>query len=226
VNLQRVQLVTLKARLTELVGNNSVFWVDQEKRDAFNEALCVFQAMTGTSTEEIDMGVQSGEVWYSSPLQICSIQRISWNGTPLTETSLAELDNGFPGWEDTAAGTPLYWAPSGLTEFILYPPASSGSLHVEGISDAVRVFEDGDWLNLEEEKFHALLAYGHHYLTFKEGGVELESSMGDLREFVLFAADENAELRKTSLYRRYMGLPKDETENPPSIGQPSIGARS
>jgi len=223
--LQRVQLVEAKTRLTELVGNNSTFWIGQEKRDALNEALCVFQVMTGGVEEEIDLTV-SGETWYTTPRQICSLQRISWNGTPLAETSLAELDNGFPGWESAAPGTPLFWASSGLTEFVLYPRPTSGSLHLEGMADAPRVFEDGDWLSLREDKLHALLSYGHHYLTFKEGGAELESSMADLREFVLAAADENTELRKLSVYRRFMGLPKDEMENPPRLGAPSIGARS
>lgn len=86
--------------LTGRVGGNSTFWVSQEKRDAFNEALSCWNAMTGEFTTSFSLPVQDGVVFYEVPRQIASVQRMSYNGTGMMPTSIEALDMANAGWQN------------------------------------------------------------------------------------------------------------------------------
>jgi hypothetical protein len=214
-------LADVKADLTQLVGDNSTFWVDAEKRDAVNEAVMVWQAMTGQAVGTISL-VADGSNFYSTPRQFVSIQRVTFEGVGLSPTSLDELDYGKPGWEGTS-GTPDSWAPVGLNLFLVYPAPTSGTILVEGILDGPRMISDSDTLRYAEDTVLPLEHYGHHYLCFKEGGQEFEAAQDDLKAVIQAAGTKNQELLRMALYRRYLGLTKDERARQ---GAQKVGVRT
>jgi hypothetical protein len=215
-------LAEMRSRITDRVGGNSTFWVDVEKRDSLNEAISVWQALTGYWT--VTFGIlANGQIYQPVPRQIVSVQRVLADGAPLQETSLYELDTGFPGWEDAAPGVPLYWAPVGLSEIACYPAPLGGAIFFEGIAVAPHLLSDNTAGDFGPELENQLLAYSHHYLTFKEGSVELQSTLSNMQAFVNSAAQENAALDAQALYNRYAGIWRDRLEKP--SGTPQIGAR-
>lgn len=210
----RVTLTDLKNRLSEKVGNNTTFWTDGEKKDAINEALSIWQLVTGEFNKTFTLSVVSGTVYYDIPKQIASALRVSYSGTPLTLISLSELDYGFVGWQGTT-GTPTYWTPVGLNKFAVYPQPTSGTLRIEGYAEAVRLNADGDFLQVGDEELTRLLDYAHHYLTIKEGTSELEASTPAVQRFFTAGALRNARITATTFFRRIMGQLRDEGEREP-----------
>lgn len=219
----------LVTQLTQRVGQNTVFWTEQEKIDAINEAIMVWQLMTGnvtatfSATSPTTSGTSSGIS--DVPTQIDSILEVSISDTPLTLISMEELDEGLPGWGDpSGAGTPIYWAPLGITEFALYPPPDS-QLMVDllGYQELSRLGA-ADAIPLQQEEINPILDYAHHYLTIKEGSVELQNTVANLARFGDAAGLRNGRFKMSAPYRYFMGLDKDEDERPAS-GARSLGVR-
>ena len=209
---QRITLAQLKARLTDRVGNNEVFWVGKEKQDAINEAICVWQALTGYWTEEFVFTPPVSGNWQDTPSQVASIQSLRYNNGEIPLTSLFELDFGSPGWEGTN-GSPAEWSPAGLTLMILRPGYSgSGTVTVRGIKEAPTLENAGDYIDIGDEELDKLLGYAHHILSFKEGNPEFEATQGQLQEFIAAAAFRNARFAKSAFYKNFMGAMRDESE--------------
>lgn len=228
----RQSLADLIESMSESVGNNTIYWGPTEKRDAINEAICMWQVMTGQWVERD--AVVATEAFIRLPSTMVSVQRVGLlargansetdPGITLTMTSIPELDLAFPGWEDTG-GTPVSWAPVGINEIALYPVPGNVLLVIEGIKDAPRLFSDGDFIDLGDENMTELLRYAHHYLTFKEAGAEFKASEADLVALIEAAGQQNSRLKMTAPYRRYMGLPHGEAERA-ARSTPSLGVRS
>lgn len=216
---QRINLGTLRARLTERVGNNSTFWTDPEKNDAINEAIMIWQCMTGEFTKVFSIPAGGGN-FVNVPRQVASTNRVSFNGTPLTLISLFELDMGYPGWPATL-GTPYYWAPLGFNMIAISPLPTTGSLTFEGYSEVPRLGGDADFIQTSDNTINAMLSYAQHYLSFKEGGKELESTAPLMVAFVSAASARNKRLVASNLYRRYFGATRDDLERESTVDQAS-----
>jgi PKD repeat protein len=74
----RYTLADLKKRLRERVGDNDTFWDNQkEYKDAINEAIAVWQALTGEWTTRISVNATSNSPnFYPVPKQIVSLTRV------------------------------------------------------------------------------------------------------------------------------------------------------
>ncbi len=237
-------------QLTELCGDNTIFFTLQEKKDAINEAFCIWQTLVGEFKEAawVISTVQGGTgiaplpiYFYPTPRQLLTTTRVSYstNGvtfTPLALTSLPEMDYGRPGWEDYTPGslfppsspfsTPLYWGPNGVGEVFVWPPPAAGAfLRVEGFSENPRLLSEGDSFPLGDDEVVNFLIYAHHYLTFKEAGAELSSSQEEAKSFIEAAIQRNDVLTTTQFYRRSMGLVKEESERPEREGAQTWGVR-
>lgn len=232
-NFTQRTLTDLIESASEGVGNNTVYWGVTEKRDAINEAICMWQLLTGRWVARQLMTVDS--TFTRLPSTMISIQRVKvlqrganpqvTSGTPILMTSLPELDEGQPGWEDVV-GTPIMWAPVGLNEIALYPrPSGEILLVVEGLTDAPRLFSDGDFIDLGDEDLTELLMYVQHYLSFKEAGAEFQATVGNLPMLFEAAGQQNARLKMTAPYRRWMGLHREEGERQ-ARGSASVGVRN
>lgn len=222
---QRINLDTLVQRLTERSG--PIFWTYSEKRRALNEALRVWACMTGQWSRRFSLPT-TGDIFYDVPTQIVSLQRIKYNTTTLYQTSLPELDYGVANWQQAPQGTPSLWAPIGLNKVAIYPPPPLGGfLNLEGLTLAPALNVGGDFIDIGDEEVTRILDYAHHILTFKEGGVEFQSSTSLMANFVAAAAERNARLLGAAIFKRYLGLDKAQEQRPVrSVEQQNIGARS
>jgi len=73
----RYTLADLTARLHERVGNNFTFWKDDEVRDALNEGIAFWQALTGEWTTRVSIEARSDSPsFYPVPKQIVSLTRV------------------------------------------------------------------------------------------------------------------------------------------------------
>ncbi len=217
----------------EIVGNNTVYWVAAEKRDAINEAICMWQVLTGRWVTR--QQIVTDATFNRLPNNLISVQRVkllprganpqTTVGTVLVMTSIPELDLAQPGWEaDT--GLPTMWAPIGINEVAIYPkPTQEILLLVEGLKEAPRLFSDGDFIDMADEDLSELIHYVHHYLTFKEAGAEFTASTSALEALFEAAGGQNSRLKMTAPYRRYMGLQREEGERK-ARGNPSVGVRT
>lgn len=217
---QRYNLAQLEVLAADRVGNIR-FWTIAEFKDALNEAISVWQAVTGYWTTSFPLSVTAGNAWYDLPKQITSVRRVTFNGTPLSQISTPELDLGFGDWE-TTTGTPEFWAPEGINLLALYP-TQAGTVVIEGTADAPWLSAPADFIDIGDDDLNAVLMYTHHYLSFKEGGQEFQATMGDLKSFMEQAAGRNSRLRAADFYRKYQGLDHEaeqrrvETPTPPGV---------
>ncbi len=212
--------------LTGRVGDNAVYWSLEEMKDSFNEALNIWQALTGESTTSFEIPVSAGAVFYEVPHQIGSTNRVLWGTTPLSLTSLEGLDLSGVDWYNAVSGTPREWAPVGINMIAIYPPASTGFLTFEGISEPPLLLNDGDKMDLGDDLLEPLLAYGHAYLAFKEGGAEYTAaSQLGMQRMLGGASLRNSQLIATAAYRRIMGKDQDEVLRKPRSSVKTAGAR-
>ncbi len=216
---QRYTLGQLKTLAADRVGNINFWYPNDEMQWAINEAISVWQAMTGYWTTSFPLSLVAGQSFYDLPKQITSVRRVLYSGTPLTQMSTPELDLAFGSWEGTA-GTPQFWAPEGISLLAIYPVAA-GTVVIEGTSDAPWLNNDADFIDIGDDELNAVLEYVHHYLTFKEGGQEFQASMDSLKSFMEQATARNGRLRATVFYRKFQGLDREseqrrvETPTPP-----------
>lgn len=223
-NYDRVTLGDIKQKLRERTGET--FWSDEEYTDAINEAIRCWQLMSGEWTRNIDFPANAALLnTYDVPKQICSLQRVSHANVGLTMSALPEMDSGAPGWEGTS-GTPTYWMPAGVNIVDLTPYPTSGTINFEGYEEAPIMYTNGDFINIGDEELSCLLGYALHYLSFKEGITESESTIPLLAKMVQAAGRRNSNFRALASYKRYMGIYREAVERPSEVGEPKPGIRS
>ena len=225
-NYQRISFQEIKNRLRSRTDGIGIFWGPLELRDAINEALRVWNALTGYWTTTFNVPTNS-DVYQTVPSQITTLQRVQYNGAGLTLTSVAELDYGNPNWEAIAPGTPIYWAPIGINQVAFNPPPmAQNSLVFEGVQETPQLTNDSDFINIGDEELTRILDYAQHYLSFKEGPPEFDNTLGAYKEFLRAAGIMNSKLKDTALYKRAMGLVRDEMERPSTSPNETVGIRS
>lgn len=206
----RISQAELSGRLRNRLDGVGVFWVGDERRDALNESLAFWQAITMDWEYTITVPVMSGHGhYYAVPKQIVHPRRVRHNGVPLTLAGLYELDFGSPGWEGVS-GTPLYWCPIGINEVAIVPAPVSGVLEFLGVNETRLLNVGGDDLSLGDEEVTRLLNYSQHYSAIKEGTTEMEATIGLVGGVVAAAGLKNRRLLQSNLYRNYMGQVRDE----------------
>jgi hypothetical protein len=230
---QRVTLATLEQRLKEKVGNVYTFWNEAEVRDALNEGICYWHALTGEWTATRNL-TATGEAIQDVPSQCASVYRVSYvssinliqAGTPLVVTSESELDNGFPSWE-TITGTPSMWAPLGVNKIAFYPvPLAGGYFVLEHFKEAPTLTSAGDFIDVGDEEIIRILGYAQWYLAFKEGVKEAAENVDPLlKQMVQAATTRNKRLLESSFYREYMGSVREEEQRPSRSTVTHLGAR-
>jgi hypothetical protein len=205
--------VALRARV-----GPSRFWRDVEMTDAVLEGVRMWQALTGQITRTTLLLV-SGK-WADMPRQFARPIRMKAAGSEIPKASTWELDQGFSGWEGGTAGTPQYWAPHGMNEIAMHPGyATPGDMLMEGMADLPYDTVGGENLQMSEGDSQAILEYAQHYLSFKEGPGEVESTQGGLDGLIERAGQANARLRKTNFYRQAMARDRDESERGSKVGE-------
>lgn len=231
---QLTSIASIVSRLGQRTDGryDNVFWTEAEKLLAIQEALTVWQCMVGQWQISVTSGIVAAgtENFYKVPRQIAGVTRVLWaaltdrDSTPLHLVSLFELDRGWPGWHGVTQGTPLYWAPNGLTEVAIYPaPNVAGTLTFQGFYDLSQVTL-GDNINIGNEELTRVLDYARHYLTWKEGMSELQTSSGALTKMAEAASAKNARINALDAFKKYKGKDHQAVQQP-IFGTESLGVR-
>jgi len=220
-NYQRYTLTQLKALVKARAAGTAVFWTEAELQSGINEAICVWQAMTGEwSNDGKFVHSMSGTNFFDVPKQLDFLFRVSYVSgvtvTPLTEVVIEEQDLGSPGWEGVVA-TPTYWGPLGANKFFVAPVATTGHLLLEAFSEPPRLLTDGAYIDMGDEELLRITQYAQHYLALKEGSQEFANAEGMMQGLIAAAALRNNRLKASVLYRKYMGEPKDQRIHPTRI---------
>lgn len=208
------------------------FWTDEEALLAFNEALRFFNLLVGRWVTEVAVSAIPSQYDYTLPagLLLSWPARIDYLTQPLSPTTKEDLNLGRYQWrtETTASGgdvptRPMLWAPVSLRRFYLWPAVAAGvndAIRVMGVADTPVLVEDGDAIDLGEETLNILLGYALHAAAFKKGGPFFQGTLGYLREFLIFAAEENSQLKTSKIYRRWLG--QDNRAGKPLRGTPTL----
>lgn len=214
-NYSLTTLAELDARLLERVGGEGTFWQPRERLRAINEALDVWQLLTGDYINSATVtAVSNSDVvsFATTDLVVIPLRvKASSTGPALVEGNIHDFDTGVYGWRSDSTGTPTEWFPLGVESFVVHPkPTTNTPLTVLCVSDNYHL-SDGDTVNMGDEELARILDYAQWYLSFKEGipeGMENSSPLRDL--FLLAARKRNSRLRRSALYREFMGQQSGE----------------
>lgn len=212
---QRITLGEMKTKLMDRLGN-SVFWDKYAEVAIYiNEALRVWNLMTGQWKDKFTYNTVANQIFYTISDHILKPMRVTFNGLPLDLTSLFSLDNGEAGWQADSS-VPNVWFPVGLTKIGIHPADSVGdnSLVVEGLVLAPVLTDDTAYLDLGEWQVQALLDYAQHIASFKQGGEEFKATQALLQNFFKAAGIQNDKFTKSAIYRRFMGEDAEEALKP------------
>lgn len=205
------------------------FWEDAEALLAFNEALQVWNALTGYWHQRNTQFTVAGQYLYTVGSSLLARTRVTWNNLPLTSSSREDLDDARPYWrtETTTSGgdvpsRPTAWVPISLSTIYLWPAdaADGNLLTFDGVAATPIVLTDGQPVNLGDELLTTLLGYALHVLTFKKGGAAFPATLPLYQTFLKEAAEENDQLKTSAIYRRAMGL--DDRSLHPLRGTPTL----
>jgi hypothetical protein len=235
---QRVNLASLRTQLADRLKTNGYFWSQAEQDRAINEAVAVWQAMTGdhviTVTQTLTNTTSNLFTITSTDNAgtVLSVLRVApaAGGASLREMSLYELDQGYYGWRTATASSttqrPSYWSPVGINQLMIYPrigATTSYSLLCYGDSKPL-TSSSSDYIDIDEGELNRVLSLAQAILAFKEGVVEGTDNAKALREmFLLAATTRNKELTETALYKNYMG--QDDSLGEPGDEKSQTGLR-
>ncbi len=199
------------------------FWVAAEANDAINEALLMWNALTGLwkGTQIITTTANNWD--YALDASMVFGTGVTFDGRSLAQSSLTEMDAGKPLWQSqtTADGgsvptSPQIWLPMSIDMIAIWPADAVGghTLSVFGISQTPTMDDDADFIDIGHEQLDVLLGYALHVLSLKEGGERFISTMALLGDFLAAAAEENAQLTASSIFRQFIGIDMNRQEHP------------
>lgn len=205
------------------------FWTSAEATDALNEALLLWNLLTGFWKDTVTILTTTSNWDYALPSSLVFGTRVMWNGKILAEASLDEMDSGRPNWqaETTTSGgsvptQPVKWFPLSIDLIGIWPAdmVSGNALTVDGVAQTPRLVSGGDYIDIGDEEFNAILGYALHALALKEGGERFAATLPLLVEFLSEAAEENDQLTQSAMFRQFLGI--DETRQArPTRGKPN-----
>lgn len=194
--------------------DESPFWDLDEATDAINEALLTWNAMTGFWKECILMETTAMNWDYALDTIIVFGMRVEFNGHPLAQASLGDMDYGHPGWQsqNTASGgnvptQPRNWFPLAPDMIGIWPADAVGgnTLTIDGVAATPQLNYLDEYIDIGNEVLTVILGYALHALALKEGGARFESTMPYFIEFLQAAAEENDQLNMSSEFRNFIG---------------------
>lgn len=191
------------------------FWTEEEALNAFNESLYLWNLCTGRWRERETLITGVGTYLYTLSANMVYHMRIEFNGYALSPSNREDLNNARYTWrtETTTTGggvptQPAVWAPVSLTSFYIWPADALGSnvLTADGVAATPVMSTYGGYLDLGEEHLDILLGYALHALTFSKGGAYFQATVPLFQAFMSAAAEENDQIKTSTIYRRVMGL--------------------
>lgn len=226
-----------RALLREQLGNGGLatsFWRDDELNGLIGESLRFFNLLTGYWRVRATLTTAASATWYALPGTITSGMRVSYNGLPLTASSMYDMDFGRSGWESettTSVGDvptrPQLFVIGALNLIAIWPADAVGNngLVIDGLAVTPILASDASTIDVGQEDMQGLLDLGQHLAAFKEGGLEFRSSLESWKSFLKNAGERNSILKRCSTYRRWLGLDKGRQSLPLKSSAEGVGAR-
>lgn len=199
------------------------FWTTPEANAAINEALQWYGLYAGVWQERVVVTTVAGQSVYDAPLPLLCPTRMTYNGKSIAMTSVADMDNGRPGWatETTAdTGVPTavqLWAPVGLTAFAIWPADAVGnnSLTFDGVRVCPTLDTDSAFVDLDDSELDPLLGEALHIATFKDPA-RWPRTQGWHQEFLRTVLAHNGRLNASDLFRQAQGTDVYRQTNGPT----------
>jgi hypothetical protein len=172
-----ILLSDLRARTLARLDGNSILYTTPEVDAVINECIRVTALFTNfyRTTVQLPGWTVANQLVYDTPSPILKITSVMYEGRQLNYASLRELARTRRNWatDTTAAkGQPDYWAPIGLTKFVISPKDSVGGndLSLTGIGEPPLLVNATDVFQMENEFIELVPEYCSHRLQLKEGG--------------------------------------------------------
>lgn len=194
---------------------SSPFWSYAEGVDAINEALLVWNSMTGFWKTPVTILTTTMNWDYALPSSLVFGMRVEYEGRSLAQASIGDMDYGHPGWQadNTTSGgnvptSPQKWLPLSVDMIAIWPADAVGghTLTVDGVSATPQLTAGGDYIDIGNEELNAILGYALHVLALKEGGARFEATMPYFQAFLQAAAEENDQLTESAMFRAFLGM--------------------
>ena len=211
-------LDTLKAS-----WESTPFWTDAEGTAYLNHGLRFWNLLTGYWKRKVLVGA-SGNAYQQLPGSITFGMQVIWGpiDKPLQVSALADLDFAQPRWEEetvadggTIPTSPQLWAPVGLKEIAVWPtPPAATPLLVDGVAATPLLALPADFVDTDDWVASLVVGFALHVGCFKRGLQAAEATASNLREFVEGAADQNVRLKRSTFYRKFLGLEMDRALRP------------
>ncbi len=221
----RVTFSTLRTQLDDRLKTQGNFWNQLEKDRAINEAVAIWQSMTGDHIIEITQTISDSTanlvtlVTNDTAGKSLSVLRMNQSSGPaLREMHYYDLDQGFYGWRtETAASTtqrPAYWSPVGIDKIFIYPRTGASQAYRFTCYGEIAVLTAaGDYIDINEGELQRLMGMAQALLAFKEGVTEGTENANALRDlFLQVAQTRNKELQLTATYKDYMSQVQNDVE--------------
>lgn len=200
---------TLRAELADR-WEHVPFWTDDDANSAINEALHLWNQLTGVWKGRLVIPTTANGPWYALPAALSLGARVVYHGEPLEPSTLFDLDHGYPAWE-SAIGTPRVWAPKGLYLIAVAPNDGGGSsLLIDGITETPVLLTDADYLDLDAAQVSTLVGCALHLAAFKLGGEIFQGTLSFWKAFILAAGDQNHRFKDHHVYRQILGLNREQ----------------
>jgi hypothetical protein len=239
---QQITLAQFRALLRERLGATlAPFYRDVELNGIVQEALRVFNSLTGFWRTRQVLTTAVDQHWYVIQGSITSAMRVMYNGRPITFAPLNDLDSGQQYWESettvtggTAPAAPELWTIGGLNLIGIWPAdhVAGNALLVDGIAATPVLTGDGQYVDIGKEELNCLLDYCEHIALFKEGGAEFSATLPSddntqalFGSFLKGAASRNGMLARSEAYRKWLGGDSANQGKNPLRRDAKVGAR-
>lgn len=206
---QQVTRAQLRTRLTQR-WDQTPFWTTADANDAINEALRVYNLLTGywrTTTVEV---LSPNDPFVPLDSTMLSGTRVNWQDRPLVKTTIDALDRLEVSWrtQTIASGggvptRPTLWAPIALNLFIIWPAdTQSRQIVVDGVRATPVLTDDAQYVDIGEEELSTLVGYALHAAALSAGMPTLARTVGGWKGLLEAGQLRNQQLRASTPLRQ------------------------
>lgn len=221
---QQITLAQLQQALADRY-EQVPFWTAEDARLALNEGLKIWNVATGYWKRPFLTVPVPDDPYVAVTGALVQATRVTWNGVPLEQASIADFDYGVTNWRGTTTATvgaparPVYWAPVSLSLLVIYP-ADAGfgnALLIDGVRATPLLTLPADYVDLGQEEHDVLLGYALHVLSFKQPAGAISQTYGGWQAFLRAAGQRNRQFAASAFYRQVMGLNQLRRLTPPEV---------
>lgn len=176
------ELGDLDARVLSLLDENSLFYPQNQRYPAINEALQVVNLASPFVTGTMDIPGFSviGQTFYGTPAGMIFPLHIYFNGKALSRVSFRSLTMRYRNWaiETSSMGQPVQeWVPLGLGMFLIHPADSQGgqTISVNGVLEPPYLSNATDSITIQDEWITTVVNLAFCTLVLKESSAEFAS---------------------------------------------------